>query len=312
MRFYELSLSRVFPVLVLTASLTLPALAASHSWAPVEVYSDAGGTIQFVELHCPAGAANETGIATRYLKAEQSGHQTGPFGHNLPAGSTSDKRLLFATAGFAALPGAPAPDFIMADGFFSTNSETIRWWEYTFVWSTMIFGPGDVPIGGDESLNWNGSTLSVSTATPTNFAGAGFRPPGVADSLLVGKALADGSRLDLTWDDAGCLGAQAFQIAYGWGSQLPSSPGGSYGLQPANAPEQCSILASPKTWTGVPDPAVDSTHLMWFTVLAEDGAVTEGSLGADSAGGERTGPGTSGSTGQCGNLIKSLANTCGQ
>ena len=301
----------ILPVCALLFAVAAgPAHAASHSWAPVEVYSDDTGTIQYVKLHCPAGSANETGIATRYLKAELSGNQTPNYGVNLPAGSTSDTTLLYATAGFAALPGAPTPDAIMADNFVDTNAELIRWWEYTFAWSTMSYGPGDLPTGGSVSLHWDGSVLFTAPANPTNFARVGFAPPGV-QNLLVGKTVSDGSQLELTWDDSGCLGGQLFQIAYGYGSQLPTLFGDPYGLQPESVAEQCNIAGSPDTWAGVPDPAVDPTRMIWFTLRAEDGQTTEGSLGANT-GGERTGPGSGGATGQCGNLTKSLLNTCGQ
>ena len=58
--------------------------------------------------------------------------------------STSDKYLLLGTAAFAALPGAPAPDYIIVDNFFDTVEDTI-WYgmaqgygQFSHSWS-MIF-----------------------------------------------------------------------------------------------------------------------------------------------------------------------------
>ena len=116
--------------------------------------------------------------------------------------------------------------------------------------------------------------------------------------------------MDIQWDDSGCLGAVDFQIAYGFGSQLPTSPGGAFALQPASLLQQCNIPGSPRIWSGVPDPAIDSTRLLYFLMLANDDQGVEGSWGKDSGTLERVGP-SAGGSGQCGNSSKSLVNTCG-
>jgi hypothetical protein len=138
-------------------------------------------------------------------------------------------------------------------------------------------------------------------------------PPAVPDGvsggpLLVQKLVADGSSLRLTWDDTTC-GSTEHQVIVGFGAQLPSVLGGVYGLQDGLGP--CGVGASPFTWVGVPDPSADPEKLLWFLMLANDGATTEGSWGQHSAEGERTGP-VAGGSGQCGTNAKSLSNTCGQ
>ena len=113
--------SSAFLVFGLAALAGVPVLGGSHSWAPWEFYSNPDGTIQYIVLWNPT-ASGETGIATRDIRS--NANISGQYGSNLPAGSTADKFLLGATAGFAALPGAPTPDFpILVDNFFNTGGQ---------------------------------------------------------------------------------------------------------------------------------------------------------------------------------------------
>ncbi len=310
-----------FSVVVILAAVGVSpsARAGSHSWAPWEFYSNGSGTVQFIELHNPT-STNEVGIATRFIRSLGTGNVSGVHGSNLPPNSTANKYLLAATADFAALPGAPAPDFpVLTDNFFDRTGDTIKFWNYTFAWSDFTFGPGDLPNGGDESLqrdDYDLTTATAGVATPTNFDGDTFLPPGVPDSgvqLIVAKnpLSVNGAILNVQWNDGACFGAPEFQIAYGFGSGLPAAPGGNYTLQAENPLMQCNITVSPKTWFNVPDPASDSSRLLWFLVLANDGVSVEGSWGTDDAGNQRRGFGGGGASAQCGSVNKSLINTCG-
>ncbi len=280
------------------------ARAGAHTWDVQEIFSNAAGTIQFVELFEANGTANEVNVPGQVVKSNSKTYV-------IPAPAltppTSNKRLLFATAAFAALPGAPTPNYIFPAGstpFFSTGGDTIT---YGPPYDATTFGAGQLPTDGVNSFNKGGTT---GPATPQNYAGATFAPPGVS-GLLAAKVpgFADGSRLTLSWNTGSCLGANKYHIVYGFGSQLPASLGGPYGLQAAGV-GQCSIASSPKVWSGIPDPAVDATDFLWFLVLADNGATTEGSWGDDSGGSERTGPAAGGGSGQCSMTAKNLANTC--
>ena len=145
------------------AALAAPAMAASHGWEINEVFSNADGTIQFIELMNPTAAGNETGLNGKWVLSVVGGMQF-DFPGNLPCNDcTAFKHLLLATAGFAALPGAPTPDYIIADNFFALDGDTIEYWFYDS-WS---FGPGDLPTNGFHSLNRD---LTTGPNTPTNFA----------------------------------------------------------------------------------------------------------------------------------------------
>lgn len=140
-------------------------MAASHLWRFNEVFTNASGTIQFVELKECCGADAEIFLSGKWIKSDATGVQ-----FNFPSdlnGGTANKYLLLGTAGFAALPGAPTPDFILPNNFFSrTNPETLRYWLYTD--ATMSFAAGAVPTDGVNSLRIDGTT---GVNTPTNFSG---------------------------------------------------------------------------------------------------------------------------------------------
>src|SRR5882672_1663346 len=77
--------------------------AAFHLWKIDEVYSNASGTVQFIEMFDPS--ANETAMNGATLASQ--GHSF-TFGANLPAATaTQNHHLLLATPGYFALTGVP-------------------------------------------------------------------------------------------------------------------------------------------------------------------------------------------------------------
>ncbi|MCH8164509.1 MAG: hypothetical protein IH889_02765 [Planctomycetes bacterium] len=145
------------------------AMAGSHSWRINEVFSNADGTIQFIELKECCGAANEIFLTGKWVRSQATGNEF-LFPGNLPPGSTANKHLLLATPGFAALPGAPTPDYIIPAGFFAINGDTIEYWFYTP--ATLTFGPGELPTDCITSLHDGGAGPNFTGPnSPTNFAG---------------------------------------------------------------------------------------------------------------------------------------------
>jgi len=140
------------------------ATAGSHLWRFNEAFSNADGTIQFVELKESMGADTEIYLSGKYVESDATGKQYF-FPENLIP-PTGNKYLLLATAGFAALPGAPTPDYIVPDGFFSVGADTLRYWIYSG--ATMTWANGELPTDGVLSLAIDGTT---GTNSPTNYAG---------------------------------------------------------------------------------------------------------------------------------------------
>ena len=292
---------RATGLFAILALFVTPGWAGSHSWEINEVFSNADGTIQYIELYNPT-AANETGMATKWVKS--STNQSANFGFNLPAGSTTDKYLLLATTGYATLhPDAPTPDFVInnAADFFNTNGDFLEYWMYAAPFTKLNFGAGDLPTDSVHSMNrhWPSTALVDECVTPTNFAGDRF-PPTDASGLLVGKLISDGTQLTLSWND--CLGSGDHHIIYG----VPSGLGAT--IAPSGS--ECDIRCSPYSWaSGVPNPA--SGEWLWFLVLSNDDSTTEGSWGTDNNGIERNGPGPGGSSGMCSISAKNASSTCG-
>src|SRR5687768_14308332 len=91
--------------------------AASHLWRFQEVFSNADGSIQFIEMKECCGAPNETFLDNKWVKSTLV-NVNYIFQNNLPCTNcTANKHLLLATQAFADLPGAPTPDFIIPPNF---------------------------------------------------------------------------------------------------------------------------------------------------------------------------------------------------
>lgn len=148
---------------VVTLGAGGPALAGHHLWDVHEIFSNADGTIQFIELWESTGDNAENGIGPFGVTSNANTFQ---FVTNLPPGDTGFKFVLLATSGFAALPGAVTPDYIIPDNFFSINGDSIN---YAGGLDILTFGLGVLPTDGVVSLNRD---LTTGTNSPTNFAGA--------------------------------------------------------------------------------------------------------------------------------------------
>ena len=146
----------------LVLGLSATAWAGIHTWDVNEVFSNADGTIQFVELFEANGTPGETGVGTGpFSSTTQSFALSG----GPVAPPTSNKFYLIATQGFADLPGAPTPDDIIPAGsvvFFNVAGDTVSFGAI----DSWAFGA--VPTNGTDSLD---RLTGVGPATPTNYAG---------------------------------------------------------------------------------------------------------------------------------------------
>ena len=294
----------------------VPAWSGVHLWRIEEVYSNADGSVQFIEMTtCCNSAGGEIFLSGSRLT---SNSHTFIFPGNLTTATPND-HVLLATDGYDALPGVPKRDYEIEPNFFAIGGDTV-----TFsVYDTWTFGPGAVPTDGTNSLNKDVNDTSVPPFirrnSPTNLLnqtgsiGAAGGPPAVPDGLggttplLVAASTPDGSNLRVSYDIASCTsGMSDHHIIYGQKSGLPALPGGLY--TPLGA--VCGIgNAVPYDWIGV-NPPDDGLRLLWFLVVTTDASGVEGSWGRDSLGNERSGLGNGGASGICG-LTRSLVNTCG-
>jgi cysteine-rich repeat protein len=159
-----------------------PAWATFHLWRLSEVYSNADGGVQFVELSTSSSGQNV--LNGRQLDFFENGASTPTYtytltGSTIPSG-TANHHLLFGTTGYAALTGEPAADFVIpgqagCNCLFSTASTSVRirlWDGSALTAFDQTFTTSTLPLDGTSSLNWSGSTSTPGTSSPTNFAGA--------------------------------------------------------------------------------------------------------------------------------------------
>jgi len=153
----------------LLCSLAAAANASFHDWRINELFSNADGTIQFIELREIAGANGENLLADHTLVS--SGH-TLTFQNDLPSVNTAHKTFLVATQAFADL-GIVAPDYIIPNGFLSVGGGTVQYGAMP----SNPYGGGPVDIVSYPALPTDGTTsidrnATQQTNSPMNFAGA--------------------------------------------------------------------------------------------------------------------------------------------
>lgn len=153
--------------ILVIGALGQPAQAALHGWDINEIYSNADGTIQFIEMVEGLGLAGETVLTSGKIKSNANEFT---FPSNL-LGDTTFKKVLIATSAFAALPGTPTPDYDnLPDNFFATTGDTLTFMntDDITIYDTITFVSGELPLCGTLSMNDDKTT---GTNSPTNFAG---------------------------------------------------------------------------------------------------------------------------------------------
>jgi hypothetical protein len=156
------TLQFVFTLLTLCLALCAgQAQASFHTYIINEIYSNADGTIQFIELKENSGAGGQNFLQGHTLVNTSGGvPKTLTFSTNLPNSNTANTSVLIATQAFANL-GSVTPDYIIPAGFLSVTGGSLN---YAGV-DTVAYGA--LPANG-QSINRSGVAQA---ATPKNFAG---------------------------------------------------------------------------------------------------------------------------------------------
>jgi hypothetical protein len=146
------------------------ARAAFHLWQLHEVFSNASGTVQFIEMQDTSSF--ETGTGGFNLSANSDGNIQTKTLTNL-TGSTPGF-LLFATAGFGSLPGGVTPDFTIPANFFNPNATTLTF-GYDGSGDSISFAGAFLPKDGINSITdtniYGLANLVSETNSPTNLTG---------------------------------------------------------------------------------------------------------------------------------------------
>jgi serralysin len=209
-------------LVALLGPLPVPANAAFHLWHVKEVFSNADGSVQFIELFNNFGGEQFVGGHT--LRSNSDGViRNFAIPSNLPnSPSTANTHFLVATPGFSSLAGAVTPNYTLPDPnvsgpFFNPNAANIT---ITFVGSgdSLSFAGSILPKDGFHSLTDGNATgsgtpdISVTPNTPTRFPNTSgqidLRPP-----MLNGDYNGDG-KVDaadyVVWRKNGINGLQGY------------------------------------------------------------------------------------------------------
>jgi hypothetical protein len=145
----------------LIVAVPSPARAGHHLWKLDQIFSNADGSVQFIQLTIPAPEDGEQFVNN--VTIDVAGHLF-TFNKDLGSSTTSvNKWILIGTPAYAALPGVPAPDYTMPAGFLPTGGGTLN---YS---GGDTWGYGAMPIDGHNALHRSGSTVTTSANSPENF-----------------------------------------------------------------------------------------------------------------------------------------------
>ncbi len=183
---------RFVGLIALVGSLLLPSTshAGHHLWKFTQLYSNAGGSVQFMQLF--TSDSGEPGVGPFTIT---SGGNTFNFVTNLPSSATANTWILIATSNFAGLKGGVTPDYVIPAGFLATGGGTLNYagvdsWSYGAVPTDGVHSlMRDGTTGVNAAINFAGQAGSVSLATSVPAL------PTVGIGLLVGALLLAGSGL---------------------------------------------------------------------------------------------------------------------
>ncbi|PYI87148.1 MAG: hypothetical protein DME26_07100 [Verrucomicrobia bacterium] len=153
---------RGYAGLMIYLILVSQAEASFHLWRINEIYSNADGSVQFIEFVTSFGGQQFlSGHALASSDAAGSSTQNFTFPNDLP-GDTANRSFLVATPGFANLPGGITPDYTIPAGFLFTAGGRLN---YAGV-DLVTYAP--LPTDGTNSISRTGAKAVNS---PSNFAG---------------------------------------------------------------------------------------------------------------------------------------------
>jgi hypothetical protein len=143
-----------------------PSHAAFHLWTLSEFFSNADGSVQFIEM--VSSGPTETVAVNAEIRTTTDGNVF-DFPANL-TGNTTNRRLLLATANFNSLPGGITPNYTIPANFFDPAGDRIRLFQPQFQeFHSRTFS--SVPTDGVLSLNYPPAGGSQAVNSPTNYAG---------------------------------------------------------------------------------------------------------------------------------------------
>jgi hypothetical protein len=220
------------PFLCLLLLTSSPANATFHLWRITQLFSNADGTVQFIEI--TSLAAGQQFISGHTITSSQGGTtKTFTFASNLPDDSavvsseqdpygggtvtvTRYKSFIVATAAFGALAGI-SPDYVMPNGFLFTTNGTVNFGEGSDSFSYASLPTGSLALyrdggpGPNSPKNFSGARGTLPASTSTAFALENPQPGSFQSGIgLVSGWSCQGSTITITVD-----GSVQLPVPYG-------------------------------------------------------------------------------------------------
>ena len=161
------------------------ASATYHTFRINEVYSNSSGSVQFIEMREMFGFNSQNSVTL--APDIKSGGKDFVFPTNLPSSTTASKKFLLGTSAYAALAGAPAPDYIIPASFFNPLGDTLQFGTTGPDGTVDLTSFGGLPSDATMSLNrvgTSGNSYTTAVNSPTDFAGIAGSVPEPTTALL--------------------------------------------------------------------------------------------------------------------------------
>jgi hypothetical protein len=175
----------LFLALAVIAALVAadPAFATFHLWQIEEIFSNADGTIQYVEFSTTFD--NQHLMQNHVLRSLMGAtvQHDFTFPSNLGSNLTGNHFMLVATPAFAATAGI-TPDYVLPPGKFIELNKTNTITLVGAATPSFTYTPASLPTDGIHSLTLIGGIPTPTVATPRNFANqTGTMEPACSDSV---------------------------------------------------------------------------------------------------------------------------------
>ena len=158
-------------VIILALGAALSAHGSFHTWKVNEIYSNADGSVQFIELKESSGVNNQHLLPGHSITCAGAGvTNTFNFPANLPSSTTANKFFIIGTSNLAAMPGGLKPDYMFTNAgpFLSLTTGTLN-----FASGNDVINYTNPPTDGSGAMIRSGATMiAVTTNQPISFAPA--------------------------------------------------------------------------------------------------------------------------------------------
>jgi len=183
--------------LAFSLCMAVSAQAAFHTWNVNEIYSNADGSVQFIEMREGDGFDGQHFLPGHSISCTSAeGTRTFTFPSNLPSAATANKFFVIGTSNLASMPGGLKPDYVFTNAgpFLSLTGGTLN-----FASGFDVVSYTNPPTDGSGAMiRSGGSMIAVTTNQPVNFSQA-------TNSLVPLRFLSivlDGSEIIVTFDTA--------------------------------------------------------------------------------------------------------------